>query len=393
MTRPRIPIGTFGEVTFLRTTQGRVEARTRYRDWDGKSRLVQAVGTSKRQAEQNLKVKLAQRTLFQPPVSGLTPDSSFGDLVEYWLEDIELENRLAQQTRDRYRYHMRQLVLPAFENLTLREIGVARCDMLIKNLLKVSYNKARQAKVVLRLAFGLAVRHEIIPRNPMDGIARLHKPAHTPDAMTPEEVNSVRIAVRFWETGIVPSGPRPDGQLSAIIEVMLGTSARIGEALAIRRRDVDVESPTPSIAIRGTIVTPRGLAPYRQDHPKTAKSRRVIAIPSFTAQAIRARLEAMTDISPDALVFCSRNGTPLTTNNVRRQLRHVLNLAGIEGVTPHMFRRTVATAISETASIDLAAELLGHTDPKITVQHYIRRSEMVNPATADILERTFRPTL
>ena len=54
------------------------------------------------------------------------------------------------------------------------------------------------------------------------------------------------------------------------------------------------------------------------------------------------------------------------TNNVRRQLRHVMDLAGITGVTPHMFRRSVATAINEHAGIELAAELLGHTDPKIT---------------------------
>jgi integrase len=34
---------------------------------------------------------------------------------------------------------------------------------------------------------------------------------------------------------------------------MLGTSARIGEALAIRRRDVDVTNATPTIRIAGTI--------------------------------------------------------------------------------------------------------------------------------------------
>jgi len=34
------------------------------------------------------------------------------------------------------------------------------------------------------------------------------------------------------------SGPNPDGQLGQIVEVMLGTSARIGEVLAIRRRDL-----------------------------------------------------------------------------------------------------------------------------------------------------------
>lgn len=87
------------------------------------------------------------------------------------------------------------------------------------------------------------------------------------------------------------------------------------------------------------------------------------------------------------MLFCSREGTPLTTNNVRRQLRKGLRLAGIRDVTPHMFRRTVATVVNEQAGVDLAAELLGHTDPKITIQHYIQRDEMVNPATAELLDR------
>jgi integrase len=391
VSRPRLPIGTFGEIMFIPRDTGRVEARCRYRDWDGKRREVQATAASKGAAERMLKVKLTERALFQPGATGLTPDSTFAQLVDYWLADIELEDRLAPATRDRYAYHMRQLVLPVFADLTLREIGVARCDQFIKGLAKKSYNRARQAKVVMRLAFGLAVRHEIIPRNPMDGIARLHKPPHEVDALTAQEVNAIRIAVRFWETGLSATGPRPDGQLSGIIEVMLGTSARIGEALALRRRDVDVTGPTPSVAIRGTIATPRGKQPYRQDHPKTAKSRRTVAIPSFTAEALRLRLARMEDTSPDALVFSSRNGTPLTMNNVRRQLRHVLDIAGIEHVTPHSFRRTVATAVNDRADVELAAELLGHTDSKITIQHYIKRSEMVNPVTAQLLEQAFKP--
>lgn len=85
----------------------------------------------------------------------------------------------------------------------------------------------------------------------------------------------------------------------------------------------------------------------------------------------------MVDRSPDALVFRSREGTPPTTANVRRQLRKVLGDAGIEGVHPHMFRRTVATVINDQASVNLAAELLGHTDPKVTVEPYIRRNEHV----------------
>ena len=54
-----------------------------------------------------------------------------------------------------------------------------------------------------------------------------------------------------------------------------------------------------------------------------------------------------------------------------------------------MFRRTVATAVNAKTSIELAAELLGHTETKITVQHYIQRSELANPATAALLDRAF----
>lgn len=66
------------------------------------------------------------------------------------------------------------------------------------------------------------------------------------------------------------------------------------------------------------------------------------------------------------LLFYTRNSTPLTTNNVRRRLRAVLEAAGIEGVTPHSFRRTVATYLDRAGGADLAAEMLGHTSSRIT---------------------------
>ena len=63
---------------------------------------------------------------------------------------------------------MNRLVLPTFRGYALREIGVARCDALPKELAKQSYARFKRAKTVLRLAFGLAVRHEVIHRNPID---------------------------------------------------------------------------------------------------------------------------------------------------------------------------------------------------------------------------------
>ena len=41
MSRPRLTIGTYGEIATRRRPSGRIEARARYRDWDGATRLVQ----------------------------------------------------------------------------------------------------------------------------------------------------------------------------------------------------------------------------------------------------------------------------------------------------------------------------------------------------------------
>lgn len=85
-------------------------------------------------------------------------------------------------------------------------------------------------------------------------------------------------------------------------------------------------------------------------------------------------------------MFSSRNHTPLTTNNVPRRLPSILEDVGIVGVTPHSFRRTVATALDRASGSDLAAEMLGHTSSMITKQHYLEPDESVNPVTVEILE-------
>jgi integrase len=168
---------------------------------------------------------------------------------------------------------------------------------------------------------------------------------------------------------------------------MLGSSARIGEALALRKCDVDVTKSPALVHICGTIVSPRGIPTHRQDHPKTSKSDRTVAVPSFAADAIRQRLVAVAGQPDEALLFVSRNGTPLTTNNVRRRLRAALDAVGIEGVTPHAFRRTVATVLDRDGGTRLASEMLGHSSEDITRTHYIEPDDRVDPVTAVILEQ------
>lgn len=317
----------------------------------------------------------------------MSRDSPFPELVAYWPEDIEIEDPLSPTTRLLHERDMRTLVLLAIKDLTLREIGVAGCDYFLKSLAKLCYSRAKHARVVFRLALALAVVHESLPRNPMDHVSRLHCKKTIPDAITIDQIQDILAAIRTWESRWRQRGPRPDRQLGQIVEVMLGTSARICEVLAIRAHDLDPSSPLPTVRIAGTIISSKGEPTPRKSHPKTERSLRRVALPFFALPAIRSRLihVCLAD-DPEALLFATRVGTTHTTNNVRRLLPDVMESARIEGVTPHRFRRTVATVVNEVQGVLLASELLGHTDPRDTMPHYIQRNEIVNPVTADFLE-------
>jgi integrase len=379
-------VGTFGDVWTERRDGGRVLARVWYRDDDGKRRLMSATGTSAAAAKRRLKTKMTHVERRLSSSEEITADSPFTDLVDYWLADLDAEGELADSTRERYEWEVKHLVLPEFEHFTLREITVGRVDRYLKKQRQFSYSRASHSKKCLSLVMGLALRLEAIDRNPVVGTKRLKRPPRAPMAIDSLELDVIRKAVASWRRGEGYNGPKPDGQLEAIIEVMVGTSARIGEALAIRVQDVNLDARPPTVRIAGTIVSPKGKPTYRQDNPKSRKAIRTVAVPSVTADALRARLEKTGPLPPDHLVFFSRNGTPLTTANVRRRLRDALKDAGVEVVTPHAFRRTVATVIDREAGLDLAAELLGHTSSAITKLHYIEPDENVDPRTALILE-------
>jgi len=59
--RPPLPVGTYGRIAFVELPSGEIQARARFRDYDGRTRLVSKVGRSKAAAERALKRQLTGR--------------------------------------------------------------------------------------------------------------------------------------------------------------------------------------------------------------------------------------------------------------------------------------------------------------------------------------------
>lgn len=120
------------------------------------------------------------------------------------------------------------------------------------------------------------------------------------------------------------------------------------------------------------------------------RSTRCTALPKFAGRAVRQRTRKIGIAPAETLLFSTRLGTLLTTNNVRRQLRDVMDGAGISGMTPHRLRLIAATAINESSTCRSPRSCPGTvTHSKITIQHCIQRKEAVNPITAELPDATF----
>jgi integrase len=382
--RPELPIGTWGKIRTEKLGPNRFCARARFRDYDGKTRDIEATDTTGPSAVRALKVKLRDR--ITPNDDEITRETRLSTLAEAWIDEITAEERLKPQTIHRYQTSLRTAILPALGNLRIREASVGRLDKLLRGIATDRPSAAKGAKVVLGQMFALAVRHGAIASNPVRDTSRLRKPRRKPVALTDEHLQAVRTAIRQWQQPIPGKpGPRHTGDLADIIDLMLATGARIGEILALRWEDLDLVAERPTLTICGTLVYAKGKGLFRQEWTKSDAGYRMLVLPRFAVGMLLARKLVAAD-NPNDAIFASRRGTWLSPNNVRRQWRQARAEADLEWVTPHTFRKTVATLIDKEADTKSAAAQLGHASEEVTDTYYIAKPVLA-PDVSDILEQ------
>jgi integrase len=385
MARPELPIGTCGNIRTEQLSPNRHRARARFRDYDGKTRDIEATAITGPAAIRALKVKLRDRAT--PNDDEINRETHVNILADRWLDEITTEERLRPQTIHRYTTSLRTAIRPALGNLRIREASVGRLDKFLRTLAAEYPAAAKSAKVVLGQIFALAVRHGALTTNPVRDTGRLRKPRHrTVVALSDENLQAVRTAIRDWQQPVPGKpGPRHSGDLADIVDLMLATGARIGEILALRWEDLDLGAERPTLTICGTLVFVKGKGFFRQDWTKSDAGYRTIVLPRFAVGMLLARKLVAADNPHDA-IFASRRGTWLSPNNVRRQWRQARAATGLDWVTPHTFRKTVATLIDKEADTKTAAAQLGHASEDVTDTYYIAKPVLA-PDVSDILEQ------
>lgn len=207
-----------------------------------------------------------------------------------------------------------------------------------------SPGQANAALGILSAALSSARRARKVPANPCQGIRRLRVEVKRPRALTPEQVEAIRMAMVH---------PRD----ATLVSVMAYGGLRPQEALALRWSDVGRTIVVSRTWTRGEL----------RERTKTGHIRAVEIVPPLAAdlEAIRPKAGA-----PHDLVFPSPTGRMLDLHNWRdRVFKRAARAAGVEA-TPYDLRHTyVSLLIHEGRSVPYVAAMAGHS-PRVCLERY-----------------------
>lgn len=209
---------------------------------------------------------------------------------------------------------------------------------------------------ILRASLNDAVRLGILDRNPFD---RVRAPRPRPRIVASLSLDEVK------HLDAVSSGQR----LGALFTFLWHTGLRIGEALALRWEDVDLERG--SLRVRRSVAEVSGKLVMGM--PKTRAGIREIALAPQTISLLKRHRSALSSdgLGSSELVFPSSTGTMLSRRNVTRAWAIVRRKARLPDVGLHALRHTNASLqLQAGVGIPEIASHLGHESPALTARIY-----------------------
>ena len=161
------------------------------------------------------------------------------------------------------------------------------------------------------------------------------------------------------------------------------TGMRIGEACAIQLKNIYLKQNTWYASVTGTMISVVGHSEVKQDTPKTATSRRTIALPNQAVDIYHRNSKNKT--SNDFLFTNSTNHKVIVSRSAETFLLRMRPHVKIKkNVTSHIFRHTHVSKLAELGfPLSIISERIGHSSEGITRQIYLHITEQTHKTYDD----------
>lgn len=281
---------------------------------------------------------------------------TLADFVDTWLDHKDLKN---EKVLNDYRYTFERYILPYLGSRYLSEMEkplIRQWEMDLQAYFeeRPKGGSATMAKAwrYLKSAFNDAIdEYELMKDNPCR--KRITK------NVEPKEKIPLRTTEIYAVADALPDRYR------AFFLTLINTGMRKGEASALTRADLDLDSDNPVLRITKQIQKV-GAGKYVLGETKSAAGNRSVPIPDALVSILRDHLDTFTDPQPDALVFTNRNGEPVCDSAYQ-----VIKRAGIKigrpDITVHLERHTAISLATNVGATP--AEMLrrfGHSSFEVS---------------------------
>lgn len=316
---------------------------------------------------------------------------TLGEFLDEWLDTIRPTVR--ESTWSSYRAEITKHVVPRLGSLKLQSLGPADLNSLYSELLRsgrldgkggLSRRTVRYIHTILRRALDAAVRWNLVPRN----VAAIADP--------PESARR-RSEVRTWSAQQVRVFlERTQGSpFHSAWTLLVTTGMRRGELLGLRWTDVDFDGRR--LSINRSLVTVN--YELRIEEPKTARSRRSVAIDDGTLLRLRDhrrsqiedRLAAGVRFDESGFLFTTPDGSPIHPDHLTKSFRRLVGETGLPPIRLHDLRHTCASlALQAGIHPKVVADRLGHSSIATTLDTYSHVMPDLGGQAADLLAEIIR---
>ena len=318
--------------------------------------------------------------------------TTLGEYLERWLKDYAWSN-LAPRTAEGYESIIRCHLIPAMGNISLAHLKPEHLQRYYSEKLSAGrydgHGALNQTTVshhhtCLHRALKMAVTWGLISRNPADA-ATPPRPQHSQmHTMDEDDLQAFLEAAKTTP-------------YYAIFFTALFTGMRRSELLALRWPDVDL--PLCQVSVTQSMHRLHdGSLVFRQ--PKTAKGRRMIALPPSLCLVLKEHKEKQTleramlgvALKPDDLVFSALDGKPLLPDTISHAWTKIVKRAGLNHFRLHDARHTHASfMLKQGVHPKIVQERLGHATISTTLDLYSHVAPGLQEAAAMRFDEVLGP--
>ena len=300
---------------------------------------------------------------------------------------ISTKTELRSTTKANYLYTWDHFIRDTFGKKKIKDVKYSDVLFFYTDLITnkgLQVNTLESINTVLRPTFELAVRDDIIRRNPVDG-AYAEVKKRNGGARKSRRALTVEQQREFID--YVAKNPFFFHWYPFFV-FLLGTGCRIGEAIGIRWDDVDMKKRTINMNHSLTYYTRSDNSfkcEFRVSEPKTEAGIRTIPMMGPVYEVLKseyqrqqeegfcvAEVDGMTNF-----IFTNRFGNPHNPQAVNRAI--------LPSFSCHIFRHTFASRFCENeTNVKVIQEVMGHADVSTTMNIYAEANPEV---TREALEK------